>query len=65
MCTNVKIDIVVCTCNRPQRVTNLVQELLTCSPLPNSIIIVDSSEVSIEDNVIIENTNYIKSTRKN
>jgi glycosyltransferase involved in cell wall biosynthesis len=61
----VKIDIVVCTYNRPQRVIVLVQELLTCNPLPNSILIVDSSEVSIEDKVIIENTNYIKSTRKN
>ena len=60
-----KIDIVVCTYNRPLRVISLVQEILTCNPLPNSIIIVDSSDVFIENNVIIENTNYIKSSHKN
>ncbi len=65
MCTNVKIDIVVCTYNRPERVTRLVQELLTCNPLPNSIIIVDSSDVSITDKRVVEKTSYIKSTRKN
>jgi len=62
---NLKIDIIICTYNRPIEVNYLVQQLLNLNPLPNRIIVVDSTE---EDNLQIKNkieVTYIKSLQKN
>lgn len=62
---NLKIDIIICTYNRPNEVNYLVQQLLKLDPLPNKIIVVDSTE---EDNLLFKNNvevTYIKSLQKN
>ena len=60
-----KIDIIVCTYNRPERIFNLVKSLKGCISESSSIIIVDSSD---EKNLILSNdleVNYITSSHKN
>lgn len=42
--TKLNIDVIVCTYNRPDKLTQLVNQLLTCNPLPNKIIVIDSSD---------------------
>ena len=58
------LDVVICTYNRQKKVIDLVNQLLTCTPLPDNIIIVDSSDesnLSFDNNTKIK---YIKSPRK-
>jgi GT2 family glycosyltransferase len=60
-----KIDIIVCTYNRPERILNLVKSLRGCIPDSSSIIVVDSSD---EKNLVLRNElklNYITSSHKN
>ncbi len=59
------IDLIICTYNRPEKVLELVQDILTCQPAPRKIIIVDSSDeenIKIQD---LENIIYVRSSHKN
>ena len=60
-----KIDIIICTYNRPQKVVELVNQLMLYSSQFNSIIIVDSSD---DVHPVLSNYNqltYLRSSYKN
>lgn len=59
------LEVIICTYNRPDRVSNLVKQLQQCSPLPHRILVVDSSE---EENGKLKEeklVTYIHSNHKN
>jgi glycosyltransferase involved in cell wall biosynthesis len=60
-----KIDIIICTYNRPQKVLELVHQLNTYSSYLNSIIVVDSSDIVHEELSIQNNLHYLRTVHKN
>ncbi len=46
-----KISVVICTCNRPERLKGAINSCLSQSVLPKEIIIVDDSQESIEQHI--------------
>lgn len=59
------LDIIITTYNRPVKVLDLVNQLLTLPTKPDKVIVVDSSDVDNEGLKNISNVNYLKSTHKN
>jgi glycosyltransferase involved in cell wall biosynthesis len=60
-----KIDIIICTFKRPQKVLELVSSLLVFKDQFNGLIVVDSTD---EDNIALKDRSdvtYLKSTHKN
>jgi glycosyltransferase involved in cell wall biosynthesis len=58
-------DVIVTTYNRPERVEKLVRQFLSCSLIPDNIIVVDSSE---KPHLSIRNLSgvvYVRSSHKN
>ncbi|MDC0599167.1 glycosyltransferase family 2 protein [Candidatus Pseudothioglobus singularis] len=60
-----KFDVIIATCNRKQSLMILVNQLLSCSKLPENIIIVDSSETFNHNIVNINLVKYIQSNHQN
>lgn len=60
-----KVDIIICTCNRPNRVNSLVSDLSIYSKEYNSIIIVDSSDEMNSAKYIGSQLIYLHSLHKN
>jgi len=59
------IDVIVTTYNRAESVGNLVKQILECSPCPNQVIVVDSSENVNTLLKSIPKVTYIISSHKN
>jgi glycosyltransferase involved in cell wall biosynthesis len=59
------IDLVICTYNRPQQVVELVQQVLDCDPLPNAILIIDSSDEENQEIQHMPRVRYLRSNHKN
>ena len=60
-----KFDIIITTYNRPDSVLNLVQQINECTILPQSIIVVDSSDVRNLEVSQTQRVSYIHSSHKN
>jgi len=60
-----KFDVIIATCNRKESLMILVNQLLSCSKLPENIIVVDSSETINQDIKKINSVKYIQSSHKN
>ena len=60
-----KFDVIIATCNRKESLMILVSQLLSCSKLPENIIVVDSSETINQDIKKINLVKYIQSSHKN
>lgn len=54
------LDVIICTYNRPNLVSNLINQIKKCNPQPNSVIVVDSSD---SENNILKNDSFIKYIR--
>lgn len=60
-----KTSVVIATCNRSEKANALVNQMLSCSPTPDQIVVVDSSDQldsTLEKNELVL---YIKTDRKN
>lgn len=60
-----KFDVIIATFNRKKSLSILVNQLLSCSRLPEKIIIIDSSETTNDDIKKIGRVKYIKSDHNN
>lgn len=60
-----EIDVIIATRNRGEIVNNLISEILTCIPLPNSIIVVDSSLEADKNLSLNSKIQYIKTDLQN
>lgn len=58
-------DVIITTYNRPERVEQFVQSILTCHLLPDQIIVVDSSDIPHPTIHTLHKVRYIKSSHKN
>lgn len=60
-----KFDVIICTYNRPVILIKLAKQLIKLNPLPEKILIVDSSDVENKEIQQIELVHYIRSSHKN
>lgn len=58
-------SIAITTYNRPLHVANLVRQVMGCAPLPNEIVIVDSSDQPDKSIFMNSHLRYIHSSHKN
>ena len=58
-------DLVITTFNRPEQVIRLAREVRSCLPVPNLVIIVDSSDLPNEYVKNIPGISYLRSSHKN
>ena len=62
---SINIDCIICTYNRPKRVSILVEGLKMCSPSANKIIVVDSSDTVHHELKADMSVIYLPSSHKN
>ncbi|MCE7863995.1 MAG: glycosyltransferase [Bacteroidetes bacterium CHB5] len=58
-------SVVIATYNRPESLMKLVMQIISCSPFPEEIIVVDSSDRENESIKICDRVVYVRSSHKN
>ena len=60
-----RLDVIICTYNRPGRLSGLIRQLQSCKPIPDQIIIVDSSDEMNDQWSNTPGIKYLQSNHKN